>query len=295
MTTKHNLLIEPLKTSAPLALELSKKYCRGCAWYHGLWQYLRIYGLGKTLSGQSEFFNYEILQLSQRDELKILISGCADYSLLAHIQNALHMDKSISNTKVEITVLDVCQTPLKLCEWYASQFNFTIKTIKKDILEYQPEINFDLIVTSSFLGYFQNHQRILLFKKYSSILKSNGLAIFTNRLSDTENSELRQFTNIDTTNLLKIATQQNLKLEKEIRMSSSELHAMVELYCKKMQSHPVSKELLFAQLNSGGLYVKNYEERLPVIDTRSFELSGPTLTRRTPYACIVATPIEQPL
>jgi len=152
-------LDEPLLESALLAQQYAKHYCKKCAWYHGFWQYLRLLGIGKTLSGQSQFFSETVQKKSAIPNLNILISGCADYSMLALVVASLKSVNRQIDSSVKLTVLDICQTPLKLCQWYADQNNFQIDLIESDILSYSQNQQFDLIITSSFLGYFSDQSR----------------------------------------------------------------------------------------------------------------------------------------
>lgn len=78
--------IEPLKLSAPLALRLAPRLCRDCAWFHGLWQVLRLLGLNTTPEHHARFFRERLRRECRAlDRPRVLISGTADYSLLAHL------------------------------------------------------------------------------------------------------------------------------------------------------------------------------------------------------------------
>ena len=64
---------EPLALSAPLAWRLAAALCRPdpttgepCAWYHGLWQYLRLMRLVDPLSNHAAFFREAFATLSGR-------------------------------------------------------------------------------------------------------------------------------------------------------------------------------------------------------------------------------------
>ena len=89
-----NPLNEPLALSGPFTLEISRLACapqssgHGCGHYHGFWPFLRMMGMGKTLSGFSSEFMGSIrsaVQKRQPAQSQVLISGCADYSAYAHV------------------------------------------------------------------------------------------------------------------------------------------------------------------------------------------------------------------
>ena len=146
-------LEEPMLKSAPLMSMISEVMCKGsqmcaedCSWYHRIWQYLRIFDVASTPTWHYQFYIDSLQRLfAMRKNIKILISGTADYSMLAHLLYAF----SKLDREDEITVLDLCQTPLVLCEWYASQEGKKIKTIQQDILKFNKQEYFDLIITDN--------------------------------------------------------------------------------------------------------------------------------------------------
>src|SRR5262245_36311726 len=102
---------EPLELSAPLARRLAPQLCHkdpasgeSCAWQHGLWQYLRILGMNHSPRAHAAFL-LEALAATARPGMRVLVSGAADYSMLAHVLAATRA--------AEVTVLDVCETPLE--------------------------------------------------------------------------------------------------------------------------------------------------------------------------------------
>lgn len=184
-------LVEPLADSAPLAWSWATQHCvadtRGdsCASYHGLWQYLRLMQLGPALGGHASEYLRAMTELALVWEnqgggasRRLLISGCADYSMLAHVLHAFSCAPSLP----AITVLDICPTPLKLNVWYAQKLGHPIETVCSDLLDHRPPDGYDLIVTSSFMGYFGPDVRPRLFEAYASLLRPGGRLVFSNRL-----------------------------------------------------------------------------------------------------------------
>lgn len=184
-------LVEPLADSAPLAWRWAAQHCvadtRGdsCASYHGLWQYLRLMQLGPALGGHAMEYLRAMTELALVWEnhrsgaaRRLLISGCADYSMLAHVLHAF----SCTPSPPAITVLDICPTPLKLNAWYAQKLGQPIETVCSDLLGHRPLDGYDLIVTSSFLGYFSPDARPRLFATYAAMLRPGGRLVFSNRL-----------------------------------------------------------------------------------------------------------------
>ena len=120
--TAHLINIdEPLADSAPIARDFAGKFClknkqsgKDCSWYHGFWQELRLMGLATSPEHHSSFFPQAMEILRQgRKSLRILISGSADYSILAHMVHACR----VSDIDPELTIVDSCETPLRLNNW----------------------------------------------------------------------------------------------------------------------------------------------------------------------------------
>jgi SAM-dependent methyltransferase len=175
---------EPLELSAPVARDLARRLCvrtgdHSCDWYHGLWQYLRLMGLGKTMGGQSAFFLKSLRELAQGGGYaRVLVSGTADYSSIAHVLSAFRRAGAVPRP----TVVDRCETPLELSRWYAGREGSDVATAQFDILDYRQPGAFDIVLTNSFLGYFDHEQRERLFANFRELLRPGGKLMFTNRL-----------------------------------------------------------------------------------------------------------------
>jgi SAM-dependent methyltransferase len=175
-----------IQFSAPLALRWSQTHCHEfCRAYHGLWSYLRVLGLGQALSGHPMDYAQAVrlaaiewAAVDPKAPKRILICGSVDQAMQAHVR--LGLGNCVNS--VEIVALDLCATSIKINEWYAEKNGFPITCIVGDILNFQAQPAFDLIVTSSFLGFFSDEQRPAFFKKIHSLLMPHGQFIFSNRL-----------------------------------------------------------------------------------------------------------------
>jgi hypothetical protein len=178
---KH--LSEMLKKSANFSYLVSKRICTGgynsssCCWYHSAWQYLRIIDKVSSPTWHLDFY-FDTLIETIKEGSKILISGTADYSLLALIFESARF----LNVKVDLTVTDICDTPLLLCEWYASEMNFSISTIQGNILELKNLGDFDIVITDAFLTRFSKSDKKAIIKKWLSFLTNQGNIITTIRI-----------------------------------------------------------------------------------------------------------------
>src|SRR5262249_10098924 len=87
-------LAEPLLESAPIAyrtaLQVCPSNCSGadCTAYHAVWQYLRLAGTMRSMRVDGALFVAAAERLARGGGLqRVLISGSADYSMLAHLSH----------------------------------------------------------------------------------------------------------------------------------------------------------------------------------------------------------------
>jgi SAM-dependent methyltransferase len=180
---------EPLAESAWLAMDWSKTLCRDCAAYHGAWQVLRVLGVLNSMRSDDDFLVSRLHSEMQRGARKILISGAADYALQARIMAVARYLDIIP----EITVIDLCETPLALNTWYATRAGTDIETVKGNILEYRNAKNFDLVCTHSFLPFFSPAERTQLLRSWWNCLNEGGAVITAQRVRPHEKSERHGF------------------------------------------------------------------------------------------------------
>jgi len=173
-----------LHESAPLALDWSKHHCAqangddaGCAWYHGSWQVLRCLGVFRSIRSDDEFFIPVLAQLIHDGARRILVSGAADYALMARVIAAAGEQAK----DLHITVIDLCETPLRLNAWYGEKAGVEVEVIKVDILSHEPKQRFDLICTHSFLCFFDQSDRKRLLQTWWDCLQPGGRVITAQR------------------------------------------------------------------------------------------------------------------
>jgi hypothetical protein len=251
MQNSSNAPAEPLAVSAPLALELATVSCTigaanlSCEPYHGFWQYMRLMGLGKTLSGQSARYLFTLEQFARewarRREArppKILISGSADYSMLAHVLQACRRLKQ----PAAVTVLDVCSTPLLLNQWYARRAGLPITVVRSDVLQHHPVDAYDLIITSGFLGYFSPATRPRMFQGYAAMLHSGGRLVFANRIRPGNEGETVGFSPQQIDKFAARAAQLSSTLPAAASLSPEDASRMARSYAQFFRSYPVNGE-----------------------------------------------------
>jgi len=176
---------EPLAESAPIAFEAAMTGCAsadeltGCRAYHAIWQYLRLTDAIRAVRVDGPLFAAAVKAQVVRAPLRrILISGTADYSMLAYLG---HAAKSVGASPV-FDIVDRCATALKMNEWYSVRRGLAVRTILTDVNAYQPMESYDLISTHSFLYWAGAEQRTRLFRNWRSWLAAEGRLCFSNRI-----------------------------------------------------------------------------------------------------------------
>jgi hypothetical protein len=177
-------LEEPMVTSAPLAYELARVLCKGdrvdendCSWYHCAWQYLRILDVVSTPTWHSQFYMRALRENTEGiARPSVLISGSADYSMLAHVLWA------VSQADAVIDVLDVCQTPLFLCQWYAKLIGRQVSVFLNDIFDHVRPGFYDVIATDAFITRFLPEDRVRLLRHWLALLAPGGRIVTTVRI-----------------------------------------------------------------------------------------------------------------
>jgi hypothetical protein len=176
----HRVLAESL----PLARQWAADDCwsdpatgKSCAWYHGSWQTLRLLGLVTTLTHQAEFYIKALRPLIASGGFRrVFLSGSADYGLLSVVLDAFHQEGVVP----EITVVDRCATPLRLCRWYAERYGYRVDTFQSDLTDFRAAEAYDLICVHSLLSCIPRERHADIVKTWNSLLRPGGILMMAN-------------------------------------------------------------------------------------------------------------------
>jgi SAM-dependent methyltransferase len=284
---------EPLLESAPLAWRLAPDLCRkdpatgeSCAWIHGFWQYLRLLGLASTPSLHVGFFT-EALTSRTADMAtpRVLISGAADYSMLALVLGAYRA----RDVRPDVTVVDRCATPLMLNRWFAERAAREISTRLCDILEYSEARPFDVVCTHSFLSEFPREYWPRLLEKWRALLRPGGAAVTINRVRPGSGPAPARFTP-EQAGTLRAAVLENARtLPRASGADPMLLVQAAETYASRRRTWAAqSREQLLALFENAGFSVDSLSLG-PVASSAAAGVSGPTTPGSTDYARIVAS------
>lgn len=189
---------DPLLESADMIHSAAQLSCTGdhidevsCSWYHGVWQYLRLFNMVSSPRWHPDFYLGALSdQLGEVGAQRVLISGTADYAVLAFVLAAAEK----RGHEMDIHVVDLCPTPLFACRWYARRVGVNIQVHPLDLLGEMTAIeqrlapsagahaSFDLIVSDAFLTRFSREQSNLVLQRWAAMLRPNGTVVTTVRL-----------------------------------------------------------------------------------------------------------------
>ena len=191
-----NPVFEPLSISAPIAHQLAHEHCQKgplggiCLTYHSIWQYLRLIGQISTIAADDDFFPAQLARLfAEGGHQRVLISAAADYGMLARVTAGARA----AGVTPEITLVDICPTPLRLNRWYAEQLGISVQTRLCNILEFEAESPFDIICTHSFIGRMLDHREALL-ERWRTLLRPGGKALTSARIRYDVTEAVQRFT-----------------------------------------------------------------------------------------------------
>jgi hypothetical protein len=280
---------EPLALSAPLALAWSRTLCRyvdasgeSCAAFHGIWQYLRLLELNTGPRDHAIFYLEALRPLIRRGARRVLISGSADYAMPAVVLWAFAAEA----VEPDLTVVDACETPLRISAWYADRYGHRLATVVADILDYRPQRRFDIVCTDSFLGLFATEGRRRLIGSWREMLAPGGALVSVNRIRPGA-GELVGFApeqaRIFRERVIGKAVETHLP-----GVSADELAALVDGYLRHRVVFPLrSVDELTSLLEAGGFRLQSLAAD-PIGGGAAVAPSGPTMRDGATYARFVA-------
>lgn len=181
-----------MRQSAPIIAQSASNLCVGslvdagdCAWYHGSWQFLRLIDLVSSPTWHRDFYLDGLEKyLSERPYSRIAITGAADYSMLAHVENAIRTIRATAET----TVIDVCPTALFACQWYADRSAFRVTCLRSDVrkLQTSDQEKLDIICTDAFLTRFSSNHAAEVLVAWNEMLRLGGVVLTTVRITPAE-------------------------------------------------------------------------------------------------------------
>lgn len=288
------LVDEPLPESAPIAHRLAREHCRkdpatgeDCAWYHGFWQYMRALGVAKVSGGHAQFL-VEALRSAARSGRfpRVLVSGSADYSMPAHVLWAYRTE----GAALELGVVDLCETPIALTHWYAARVGARVAGFVSDIVAFESAQSYDVVMTNSFLGYFDLPARARLFDRWARLLRPGGKLVITNRVRPGAGYEPVGFTAEQAQVLRDAVRREAGQWLGRPALDPEEVARWADAYSARFRSVPVrSAAEVLELLRDHGFRVDRCDSAAAAGRSKGGAVSGPTTAEAADYVRVVAT------
>jgi SAM-dependent methyltransferase len=236
---------EPLLESADMVHSIAQYACTGdhvdadgCAWYHGSWQYLRLFNLVSSPNWHARFYEEHLrLELHAHARPRVLITGAADYGMLAYVLAAADRPENL-----DVHVADLCHTPLLANRWLGRRHGVDVAIHAVDFLDRGEEFAadlgpVDLVVSDAFLTRFERGEAERVVENWRRVLRPGGCVVTTVRLHDLERSVEDQ-SRAETEYLLRLyerAKSSHWLLE----IDFDDLHDAAREYVRRMRSRPI--------------------------------------------------------
>jgi hypothetical protein len=258
-----NTLLQPLEQSADATAAVARMTCSQplydqptCVWFHEVWQYLHLFDMVSTPDWHSRFFLHQLyaalknyasdrrLSLASNastEHPRILITGAADYTMLAYVLTA----NQRARTSSDVEVLDRCRTPLIACNWYArwSSENYpdgplnSLTMHELDVLNRcpLPHSVYDLITTDAYLTRFEPSHALAVLQLWHQLLRPGGKVITTVRLHPCDAPRGALLDEVSDFTLR--AQESALRWNRYLRIASDDLTAAAQRYVLSMRSY----------------------------------------------------------
>lgn len=279
ITAQQALLYE----AAELSLQWADQYCpasekaeaadhtNGCQPYHKAWLTLRALGILSGAGGEADFFQPALREVIQNNSPeKILITGAADFALLQQVEQALNAEQR----EAQITVWDICETPLKINQWYADRKGISICCEKADLREVNSNDTFDLIITHSILSFIPHEEHTTLLQKWRKWLKPNGHVVFIQAARPDAKNKVRRFS-ADETNAYLTKTQQAFEKQPLPFMDEARCNQLTQDFAHHRKAYILSDiEGFKQQILQSGFQLKQFD--LVPRDKIGYQSANPT-------------------
>jgi hypothetical protein len=285
-------LCEPLFESAPIAHATARRLCRpdghpegGCAWYHGSWQYFRALGIVTAPTVHARALLGALRELAGGGaHPRVLVSGAADYSLLAHAIHAYRAERA----QIQAAVVDLCETPCYLSRWYGERVGATVATRCSDILEHRAETPYDVVYTHGFLGNFDAATRPTLLERWRDLLRPGGRVVTVQRIRPDHDGDFVAFSTEQATAFRDAVLERATALASRLDQTPEALAALALAYARRVRAHPVrSAGELRQAFEAHGFALARFE-RVVTPPAPGPQAGGPALPAGAEHVAIVA-------
>jgi hypothetical protein len=254
-----------------------------CSWYHGSWHLLKSLGVVSTASVHEHSIN-KLLKIALADTVapRILLTGSTDETLVRMAHEAC-LELGI---KEKLYAIDLCATPLAFMQTYADNNHIELFTCQSDILEFEADNKFDIILTHAFMGYFDEKQRPLLVKKWRQLLSKQGKIVTIQRIRPADSPSVVSFSPEQSARFVTAAIDAAQSSTAKHKPDRTTVEQAASEFAKKFVNHAItsktSLESLFTEAD-----MKFHFLEYQALEKKG-ELSGPSVPSNAEFAHIIA-------
>jgi hypothetical protein len=253
-----------LAESAPLSAAYAVAHCgpespggQSCAWYHGVWQYLRLCSLVRSPAWHRGFYDRALrrgYQAADPRRPRVLISGTADFSMLEQVWHSAGRPGA-----VDVTVIDRCPTPVDACRWFAGRMDASVRAEAADLFTHRlPDASFDVITSDAFLTRFSAAHTAKVLEVWRSLLDDNGVVVTTVRLHGDD--DRRHDPSADIAGFVARSRRNARRCSREFVADPDWLAKAAENYARRMRSEDLGDErTVLKAFEEGGFAVVAHE------------------------------------
>ncbi len=173
MSASLSLSVEDLIGLSAAGWTLGETRCVACGGYHRVWGLLRAAGVVGGTAVDTVVLA-PLLDTLVRPGARVLIAGAADAAIVALLMTT-------AARPLDITVVDICSTPLRIIERLEAQDGLTVRTLRTDLAEMTTASAFDLILSHSMLPFVDGDRRIAVVRALGRALAPGGRAVIVVR------------------------------------------------------------------------------------------------------------------
>lgn len=229
--------VQLLEQSASLARLIADALCKtpngydDCGALHAVWPDLRLLKLAAEPERHAAFYR-ESLERGAGSAPRVLVSGCADWGMLAAVISAY------GGAPLDVTTIDRCPTPLLLCAWYGGAIGMPVRTAVADAIQFDEYDSYDVVCTHSLLTYYPQVGRERLVVNWQRLLRRGGAVVTVTRLAEQTTSTESVKARAARFGELTVQRLAELGIDRDPAM----LRARAERFAAAQISHPVGNE-----------------------------------------------------
>jgi hypothetical protein len=172
----HDLQPDDLVGLAQAGWDVGETLCTECSGYHRVWGVLRASGIvGGTRVDEPVLA--PLFDRLVRPGARILLAGSADPGLLDLVC------RSASARPIQVTVADLCPTPLRVIEALRPYPGVEVRTAQMDLTRMEDGPQWDLIVSHSMLPFVPEAARTAVVRGLKAALAPGGRLVVVARTS----------------------------------------------------------------------------------------------------------------